>query len=123
MLLKACEPYKALLTRTINNWVDSTAVGPGSCWYSGDPKNLVAYLQKKVDGDWVTIETVVGFKKGISECSDKKYPYGYETTHTFWHSTEIRWLVKALDGTTFDNGHKEDISDTQTVGPGQSSVW
>lgn len=123
MLINACGPYKAMLTRTIAGWVNPTAVGPGNCWYSGRPSNLRATLQKLVDTEWVTIETVTGFKKGNPSCTDKKYPYGYSTTHTFWESAEIRWVVTTLDGSGFDNGTKRDISDTTTVAPGQSSVW
>jgi hypothetical protein len=122
-LTKTCIPYNAMLTRTIAGWVEPTAVGPGNCWYSGDPKNLRAVLQKKEGSSWVTIETVTGFKKGVPSCSDKKYPYGYSTSHTFWESTEIRWVVTTLDGTRFDNGTKQDVSESITVTAGQSTVW
>lgn len=123
MLQKTCVPYNAMLTRTIANWVEPTKVGPSSCWYSGRPKNLFAELQEKVDGEWVTIDIVSGFKKGVGGCTDKEYPYGYETKYTFWEPAEIRWRVTLLDGGRFDNGTREDLSDPITVSPGQVTVW
>ena len=123
MLLKTCVPYNAMLTRTIANWVEPTVVGPSGCWSSGRPKNLYAQLQEKVDGEWVTIDVVSGFEEGVGGCTDKEYPYGYQTTYTFWEPAEIRWRVTLLDGGKFNNGKKEDLSDPVTVTPGQTTVW
>ncbi|MFM1954547.1 MAG: hypothetical protein RL118_738 [Actinomycetota bacterium] len=123
MLLKTCGPYNAMLTRTIANWVEPTTLGPDGCWTTGKPKNLIAYLQKKDGQKWVNIETVIGFTKGEGGCTDKDYPYGYSTTHTFWHDTEVRWVVKTLDGTKFNDGTKQNISDTLLITAGQASAW
>ncbi len=123
MLQNTCVPYNAMLTRTIANWVEPTKVGPSGCWRSGRPKNLFAELQEKVDGEWVTIDVVSGFKKGVGGCTDKEYPYGYETEYTFWEPAEIRWRVTLLDGGRFDNGTREDLSDPITVSPGQVTAW